>query len=46
MPSKFSMFAQKTKDLESKAQGSSSLAKQNLDPIPEKDKSPDDQELL
>jgi len=42
MPSKFSMFAQKTKDLESKAQGASGETKQNSDPVPAKDKNPDD----
>lgn len=46
MASKFSMFAQKTKDLEAKSQGSSNTIKQNQDPVvPAKEKNPDDLEI-
>ncbi|RNC28626.1 MAG: hypothetical protein AWM53_01285 [Candidatus Dichloromethanomonas elyunquensis] len=44
MPSKFSLFAQQTKDLETKAKTESNRGQQT-DSIPAKDKNPDDLEV-
>lgn len=45
MPSKFSLFAKRTKELESKAQGLSDDTFQKTDAISAKDKNPDDLEI-
>lgn len=45
MPSKFSLFAQSTKELEAKARNSANTVAQNCDAIPAKDKNPDDLEI-
>jgi hypothetical protein len=45
MASKFSLFAQKTKELEAKAKGGTSTTGQSKDSIPAKDKNPDDLEI-
>lgn len=42
MPSKFSLFAQTTRDLESKVKKATDNTGQQTDPIPTKDKNPDD----
>lgn len=44
MPSKFSMFAQRTKELEAKAKGADTTG-ESTDAIPAKDKNPDDLEI-
>jgi len=45
MPSKFSLSAQSTKELEAKARNSANTVAQNCDAIPAKDKNPDDLEI-
>lgn len=45
MPSKFSLFAQSTKELESKAKNATHNAGEPTDAIPAKDKNPDDLEI-
>lgn len=45
MPSKFSLFAQSTKEIEAKAKNAADTVAQNSDAIPAKDKNPDDLEI-
>ncbi len=44
MPSKFSLFAQRTKEVEAKAKVAETIG-ENTDAIPAKDKNPDDLEI-
>lgn len=45
MPSNFSLFAQKTKEIESNAKNAAKTIDQRADTIPAKDKNPDDLEI-
>lgn len=45
LPSKFSQFAQNTRDLEAKAKSNETTVGQQGDAIPAKDKNPDDLEI-